>query len=233
MLASRWKILFSIALLVLALDQVTKYLAVAELTRAFELEQAKSLPEKLEAFLGAEKLERVRTRPVVVQKDHLRFKYVENPGAAWGMFGGLSDAVRVPFFVVVSLLAVTFLVLFFRRLSDRHRLLQVSLALVLGGALGNFVDRILRGYVIDFIDLHWRNDPRLHWPTFNVADIAISVGVALLLAQTFFGNTRFDTELEPASEPQADREPGEAPAGNRAVAATGFEHAPTDFERKE
>lgn len=224
-MASRWRILLSIALLVLAFDQASKYLAVAHLTRAFELAQAKTALERVEAFLTEEKLERVRARPVVVHRDHLRFKYVENPGAAWGIFGGLPDGMRVPFFVAVSCAAVGFILHFFRRISERHRLLQVALALVLGGALGNFVDRILRGYVIDFIDLHWRNDPRLHWPTFNVADIAISVGVALLLSQTFFGNTRLrDDERAPA--PALD----EDPPGNRAVVAAG---SATDFDRKE
>ncbi len=202
-MATRWRILLSIALFVLVLDQVTKFWAVAELTRVFEMQKAQTFGEQLSAFLSEEKLERLRSRPVVVLQEHLRFKYVENPGAAWGMFGGLPDGLRVPFFFGVSVLAIGFLLAFFRRLPGDQRLLQVALALVLGGALGNFVDRILRGYVIDFIDLHWQNDPRLHWPTFNVADIGISVGVALLLSHTLFGRHPLPAPAEVAGEPPA------------------------------
>ncbi|WP_373047623.1 signal peptidase II [Vulgatibacter sp.] len=209
-MAARWRLLLSIFLLVLVIDQATKFWAVARLTRAFEMEQASSISEQVATFLGAEKLERLRTRPVVAQRDHLRFKYVENPGAAWGMLGGLDDRYRVPFFAVVSVFAITFMLLFFRRLPESQRLLQVALALVLGGAVGNFLDRLLRGYVIDFIDVHWKNDPRLHWPTFNVADIGISVGVALLLSQSLFGRNRSLVEEEPA-EATPDAQPAGAP----------------------
>lgn len=182
----RWKILLVLFLGTLVLDQVTKYWAVAELTRVFEVEQAQTFGEKLSTFLTAEKLEGIRTRPLPVWEDHWHFKYVENPGAAWGMFGGLDDSVRVPFFFFTTMVALGALLLFLRRVPEEHRLLQVSLSLVIGGAVGNFVDRILRGYVIDFIDWHWKNQPNLHWPTFNVADIAISVGVALLLYESAF-----------------------------------------------
>jgi len=206
-LAPRWRTLITIALLVLALDQVTKFLAVAELTRAFQMDQAKTLVQRVESFVSAHRLERLRAHPRVLVQEHLRFKYVENPGAAWGMFGGLPDGLRVPFFFGVSVVAICAILLFYRHVPRGQRLVRVALALVLGGALGNFVDRLLRGYVIDFIDLHWKNDPRLHWPTFNVADIGISVGVALLLSHTLFGRhpapraeAPVDEEL-PAYEP--------------------------------
>lgn len=182
----RWKLLLVLFLGTVIFDQVTKYWAVAELTRVFEVEQAQSLGEKVSVFFTAEKLERIRTRPVPVWEDHWHFKYVENPGAAWGMFGGLDDSVRVPFFFFTTSLALGALLLFLRRVPEENRWLQASISLVIGGAVGNFIDRLARGYVIDFIDWHWKNQPHLHWPTFNVADIAISVGVGMLLFESAF-----------------------------------------------
>lgn len=182
----RWKILLVLFLGTVILDQVTKYWAVAELTRIFEVQQATTVGEKVSVFFTAEKLERIRTRPMPVWEDHWHFKYVENPGAAWGMFGSLDDSVRVPFFFVTTFVAVGALLLFLKRIPEDHRFLQIAIALVIGGAAGNFIDRIVRGYVIDFIDWHWKNQPHLHWPTFNVADIAISIGVGMLILESSF-----------------------------------------------
>ncbi len=57
--------------------------------------------------------------------------------------------------------------------------------MILGGALGNATDRALRGYVIDFIDFHWYNRPGMHWPTFNIADVAISIGAVLIIREVW------------------------------------------------
>lgn len=182
----RWKIFLILFLGTVVFDQVSKYWAVAELTRVFEVEQASSPWEKISVFFTAEKLERIRTRPLPVFEDYWHFKYVENPGAAWGMFGGLDDSVRVPFFFLTTTIAIGAMLLFLRRIPEDQRMLQVALSLVLGGAIGNLIDRLARGYVIDFIDWHWKNQPNLHWPTFNIADIAISIGVGMLLAESLF-----------------------------------------------
>jgi len=77
---------------------------------------------------------------------------------------------------------------------------------VLGGAVGNYLDRLARNYVIDFIDWHWREAPNLHWPTFNLADSAISVGVVLMLADTLFSRPK---PLEPIEMPMVEPEPDE------------------------
>ena len=180
----RLGLLVGVALAVLVLDQATKLWAVDRLTKAHEAYGLTGVAGTLQGYFTLKNLEAMRERPVVVHRDFWSFKYVENPGAAWGILGRASDAVRIPFFHVVSLAAITFIVLFYRRLDERQRLLQLALSLVLGGALGNFFDRIVRGYVIDFVDWHWKNDPGLHWPTFNVADVGISVGVALMLGET-------------------------------------------------
>ncbi|MFA6032370.1 MAG: signal peptidase II, partial [Myxococcota bacterium] len=102
----------------------------------------------------------------------------ENPGAAWGVFATASESFRLPFFIGVSLLAVVFIVYFYTKVDRSARLMQCSLALIMGGAIGNFIDRIRFNYVVDFID--WFYGAR-HWPTFNIADAAISAGVALMI----------------------------------------------------
>jgi signal peptidase II len=183
---SKWKLLALLAGFVLVADQVTKYLAVAHLTAAFAYAGARTPGEKLKAFV-AEKdlLERglADPRPVRVLDPFWAHRYTQNRGAAWGIMSGAAEKLRVPFFYLVSLGAVIFIFWYYRKLSNGQRYLQIALALVLGGALGNALDRLLRGYVIDFIDWHWRD---LHWPTFNIADAAISVGLIMLLLETVF-----------------------------------------------
>src|SRR5207237_8276745 len=94
---------------------------------------------------------------------------------------------RVHFFYLVSIAAVIFIFSYYRKLRNDQRYLQIALALVLGGAVGNAIDRLLRGYVIDFIDWHWFDPgwlpPVLHLPTFTVADSGITVGLAILFLQ--------------------------------------------------
>src|ERR1019366_9114951 len=112
-----------------------------------------------------------------VWKDHLALILAKNRGGAWGLLQSTSENVRRPFFLLVSVAAIAFIMTLYRRLQPRQRALQWGLPLVLGGALGNVFDRIRYGHVIDFIDAHVGEH---HWPTFNVADIAICVGVGLM-----------------------------------------------------
>jgi signal peptidase II len=178
---SKWALLALTFAVLVALDQWTKYLAVERLTFALERAGASAAGEKLRAFYGLRHLERLAREPFVVWKPAWRMSYVENPGAAWGLFRGMSEGLRNAFFTAISLGAVVFILAYYRKLGERQRYLQISLALVLSGAVGNFVDRIARGYVIDFIDWHWWNRPDIRWPTFNVADSLIVIGVALLV----------------------------------------------------
>ena len=104
--------------------------------------------------------------------------FVLNPGAAFGFLASLSDQVRNPFFIVISLLAVILIVFYHTRYLQSHPLVSVALGLVLGGALGNLIDRLYYGMVVDFLDVHLG---KYHWPAFNVADSAISVGVGLMI----------------------------------------------------
>lgn len=183
----RFRIFLCIVLAALAADQVTKYLAVSQLTRAIE---DRSGWDRVSGFFTEKNLDNDpavegaqsrATRPVAVLPGFWSHRYVENPGAAWGLLSTLPDSVRKPFFLVVSLFALAFIFWMFTRLAEEQRLLQVSLALLTGGALGNLIDRLARGYVIDFVDLHWRGSESLRWPTFNLADVAICVGVGLMV----------------------------------------------------
>lgn len=119
--------------------------------------------------------------------------YVRNTGAAFSLFADHPSAFRVPFFLVVSLLAGTAIVLFVRQTPATQRLALAACGLVLGGALGNMTDRVLHGAVIDFVDVHWRG---MHWPAFNVADSAISVGVVVLLLRGLFVGDDSRSEAE-------------------------------------
>lgn len=101
--------------------------------------------------------------------------YVRNRGAAFSFLSNASW--RLPFFIGVSLIAAVVILVAFRKLRDDQSLAQLSLAMIFSGAIGNLIDRVRLGEVIDFIDVHWY---RHHWPAFNVADSLICVGVFLL-----------------------------------------------------
>jgi signal peptidase II len=108
--------------------------------------------------------------------------YVRNLGAAWGALAGLPEAVRVPFFYLVTVVAVVIIGLYLRATPPSHRLAIFSLNLILSGAIGNFIDRVRLGYVIDFIDVRWNLAGwRYDFPNFNFADSCITVGVTLLM----------------------------------------------------
>jgi signal peptidase II len=178
---SKWTILAVLFAALVVADQWTKYLAVDRLTTVFERGGDLSLAERLRGFVTYRHLEPLATEPYYVFRPVWRMSYVENPGAAWGMFRAASEGFRNGFFTLVSLAAVVFILRYYRRLRTDQRYLQVALALVLAGAVGNFLDRVARGYVIDFIEWYWWNRTDLRWPTFNVADSLIVVGVAMLV----------------------------------------------------
>jgi signal peptidase II len=113
----------------------------------------------------------------------LNLTLLYNPGAAFSFLAGAGGWQRW-LFVVLALGVSVGLVIWLSRLRPQERLLGAALSLVLGGAVGNLIDRLLYGHVIDFIDLYWRD---WHWPAFNIADSAISVGAVLLLADGLFG----------------------------------------------
>jgi signal peptidase II len=178
---SKWALLALLFVTLVAIDQWTKYLAVERLTTLFERTGAETLGERLAGFLEHAHLEPISTDPYYVWRPVWRMNYVENPGAAWGLFRGHSESFRNGFFTLVSLGAVAFILHYYRKLRAEQRYMQVALALVLSGAVGNFLDRLARGYVIDFVEWYWWNRPDIRWPTFNIADSLIVVGVGLLV----------------------------------------------------
>ncbi len=177
----KWAVLAALFAVLVVADQWTKYLAVSRLTHVFERSRDEGLAPRVRGFYAYRHLEPLATEPYYVWHPVWRMNYVENPGAAWGLFRGLSDSFRNAFFTLISVGAVAFILYYYRKLRDDQRFLQVALAFVLAGAVGNFVDRIARRYVIDFVEWYWWNRPDIRWPTFNVADSLIVVGVAMLV----------------------------------------------------
>ncbi len=112
--------------------------------------------------------------PVIRGLFHLT--YVRNKGAAFGILA--DSAIRIPFFITVSTLALLAILWYMKKLAAEQKLTAFALSLVFAGALGNLIDRIRFGEVIDFLDVFWG---RYHWPAFNVADSAITIGVGLLI----------------------------------------------------
>lgn len=108
--------------------------------------------------------------------------HVRNTGVAFGLFSGPPGASPALALTVLGLAAMALVSWFFWRAAPADRLLLTSLALILGGAVGNLLDRVISGAVTDFIDLYAGT---YHWPAFNVADSAISVGIGLLLIDAF------------------------------------------------
>lgn len=117
----------------------------------------------------------------------LDFQYSRNRGAAFSMLADLPDHIRVPFFFAVTAIAVIMIALYLRSTPRDHHLTRLGLVFILSGAIGNFIDRLRLGYVIDFIDVDWNILGWQHdFAIFNIADVAINIGVILLLLDMLF-----------------------------------------------
>ena len=138
----------AIATIILLLDQLSKWSALSNLQLG--------IPEPVLPFMN--------------------WLLLLNPGAAFSFLAQGSGWQRW-FFTIVGLVACVYIVWLLRK-SQSDKLLCVALSLILGGALGNVLDRIMYGAVVDFIDLHYAN---WHWPAFNIADSAICIGAALII----------------------------------------------------
>ena len=162
---NRYTLLIAIAGLVLILDQLTKLYIVS----TFSLYES-----------------------VTIIEDFFHITYIRNPGAAFGIFAGSAASFRIPFFLTLSFVAIVGMLFFYKTVTEN--LLRIAISLIMGGALGNMIDRARLGEVIDFIDVHWYTN---HWPAFNVADSAITIGVGLLIVDMFLkekGSNRRDAE---------------------------------------
>jgi len=152
----KWFLFLSVGLAWIALDQLTKILIIENLR------------------LG-------QTVPVI--PNVLNWTYVSNPGAAFGFLGNMPDAFRNAFFLMVTPLAVVFIIFLMRSLVARDWLQILALASIFGGAMGNFIDRIRFRFVIDFIDIYFTDE--VYLPAFNLADVAIVLGACSLIYCVF------------------------------------------------
>jgi len=132
------------------------------------------ISDQLTKFIVDQSMPLHHSIPVI--DDLFSLTYIRNTGAAFGIFAGSAAAFRLPFLIVFSLVAIGFVIVMLRRLPARETGLITALAFILGGAIGNLIDRVAYGEVIDFLDFYWAG---YHWPAFNVADSFITVGVAI------------------------------------------------------
>lgn len=161
---------YATALVVLILDLVTKWLA--------------------QTHLGPD-------RAIEIIPGYLRISFVSNTGVAFGLFRDLESPWKPHVLAAMAIVAVVAILIYRHRTPSSRLLLQSALAVVMGGILGNLADRMLRGYVVDFIEFHIRGV--FYWPTFNVADSAITIGIGLLLIDAV-KNPEPDEELQ-SNEP--------------------------------
>ena len=150
-MSRRVKLIVCLLVSILFLDQVTKLIV----SRAMPLNHSIPVIENL-----------------------FNLTHIRNTGAAFGILAGGNRILRSSLLILFSILAMGFIVTLLRRLPDRETTLNTALTFILGGAIGNLIDRLLYGEVIDFLDFFWS---RFHWPAFNFADSFITVGVILSL----------------------------------------------------
>ena len=109
--------------------------------------------------------------------------HIYNPGGAFGFLSKSPSELRHLFFLISSILAMGLILFLYAKTPPGHRWLEFGLSLILGGAVGNIIDRARLGKVIDFLDIYVKN---IHWPAFNVADSAITIGIGLFIYHLLF-----------------------------------------------
>lgn len=153
-LFARSLLICAIGALVLALDQITKAVVLGQ------LDLHTSIPV-IDGFFD--------------------LTLVRNPGGVFGIFRDLSPGARGVLFTMIPGAAIALILLYAWKAAPDGLFARGSLAMILGGALGNLIDRLRFGFVIDFLDFYWRG---YHWPAFNVADAAICTGIGLMMLET-------------------------------------------------
>jgi signal peptidase II len=125
-------------------------------------------------------------RPMVIIPKFFNFRYAENNAAAFSLTRSLPEWFRMPFLVVVTLIAIAFIMGWYFRMRYPDGILLTAFAFITAGALGNFIDRVRMGYVIDFVDMYagFINMSWPHWPTYNIADMCIVAGAGLVIFRT-------------------------------------------------
>ena len=121
-----------------------------------------------------------------------RIHYVRNEGIAFGLFHSVESQLKPVILTVLAIVALIVVLYYIWSTPLEERAMLLCLGLLLGGILGNFIERVMRQHVTDFIGVHWQEV--YSWPTFNVADSAITCGVLVILFQTFFGQHNEQSE---------------------------------------
>ena len=122
------------------------------------------------------------SQTVMVIDGLFNITYVRNTGVAFGILAPVQSSMKATLLAILTIAAVIGVLIYSWRTPLQQKLLQIALHLILAGALGNLYDRICYGYVIDFLEVYYRT---YRWPSFNVADSAITTGVALLAIEMF------------------------------------------------
>lgn len=128
---------------------------------------------------------------VEVIQGFFNLTHVRNTGGAFGIFGGEKGGLGSILFVVVSLIAIGAIVFLFLKVKENEKTLAFSFSLILSGAVGNLIDRLRYGEVVDFLDFHLSS---YHWPAFNVADSAICIGIGLMALELLKGDRKKSTK---------------------------------------
>ena len=155
-MTKKYWMLFFITLVTVVADQVTKYAVLASL----------AIYESVEIIPG-----------------FFNLTHVHNPGGTFGFMANQPQGVRTVLFLVISALAAGFVLYLYKTTPRTYPWLLAGLALIFGGAGGNLIDRIRFGIVVDFLDVYVKG---VHWPAFNVADSAITVGMTVLVFHILF-----------------------------------------------
>lgn len=127
---------------------------------------------------------------IPVIQDFFHLTYVRNKGAAFGFLAQSPSEFRDIFFLLIPPAALTMIIYFMRSVEDKDYLQTMAFSLVFGGAIGNYFDRLRYGYVVDFLDFHYKH--QFSWPAFNIADSAIVCGVILLFIMIYTRKDEID-----------------------------------------
>jgi signal peptidase II len=174
-------------------DQITKF-KITEHMVVWTHDQDSTLYQGSRKFLGK------IGEDVPHGKFYLAFSlnYVRNHGAAWGTFANFPKPVRKPFFFLITVLATAAIVVYFYMTTNDQFVTRVALSLILAGALGNLFDRIYWGYVVDWIDIRWSIlGWRYNFPNFNIADMAITIGMVMLIIDLILIETKSKSSKSP------------------------------------
>jgi lipoprotein signal peptidase len=188
--------LLAVCVVFVGLDQGTKIWAQGELAVQREVLTRKNVDGKL---VETKEMLYVSKKNVEVIPKSFNLIYRENPAAAFSLTRSFPEWLRRPFLIIFSSLAMILIGIWYFRLRRPDGLLMVAFSSIIAGAIGNFIDRVRFGYVVDFLDVYagFINQRWPHWPTFNIADSCIVVGALLVVYRT----------LKPLYPPEEDDVP--------------------------